>query len=58
MDEDTKALIIIGLFIMFGILAFILPITICIQHSKDRDTELEKYKIEMQVKHGDVVEVE
>lgn len=48
------AIIITG--IILCTLAFILPICIFVNIGEQRDYELEKYKIEMQYKHGDVVE--
>lgn len=51
MDEEKwlKAIILC-------ILVFILPICIFVNIGEQREYELEKYKIEMQYKHGDVVE--
>ena len=43
------------IFIIISILAFIIPICILINNNNQRDYELEKYKIEMQYKNGDVV---
>ena len=58
MDEDIIGYIAVAIIVLLCILAFIIPIVLCVEHNKDREFELEKYKIEMQVKHGDVVEVE
>lgn len=54
--EVIKRYIILGILGMALILIFILPICIFSDIEKQRDFELEKYKIEMQYKHGDVVE--
>ena len=54
--EDAKCYAIVGALIIGAILAFILPICIFVNIGAQRDYELEKYKIEMQYKHGDIVE--
>lgn len=54
--EDAKCYAIVGTIIILGILSFLLPICIFVNIGEQRDMELEKYKIEMQYKHGDVVE--
>lgn len=54
MNEDLKGYIIISICVFACILAFMIPIVKCVEHNKDKQTELEKYKIEMQVKHGDI----
>lgn len=54
--EDTKSCVIFGGMVISIILAIILPIIISINIKRDRNIEFEKYKIEMQYKHGDVVE--
>lgn len=54
--EDAKCYAIVGIIIILAILSFILPICIFVNIGEQRDMELEKYKIEMQYKHGDVVE--
>lgn len=54
--EDAKCYAIVGALIIGAILAFILPICIFVNIGEQREMELEKYKIEMQYKHGDVVE--
>jgi len=54
--EDAKCYAIVGLIIILAILSLILPICIFVNIGEQRDMELEKYKIEMQYKHGDVVE--
>lgn len=54
--EDAKCYAIVGTIIILAILSFILPICIFVNIGEQRDMELEKYKIEMQYKHGDVVE--
>lgn len=57
MDSRKKELYeCIGTMIILGILSFILPICIFANIGAQRDIEFEKYKIEMQYKHGDVVE--
>lgn len=54
MDEDIIGWIIC-LIIVFAI---VISIVIGINIYHDKEIELEKYKIEIQVKHGDIVEVE
>ena len=54
--EDAKRCAIVGTIIILGILSFLLPICISVNIGAQRDMELEKYKIEMQYKHGDVAE--
>ena len=54
--DDAKCYSIIGAIIICVILAFLLPIIISLNIKRDRNIEFEKYKIEMQYKHGDVVE--
>lgn len=54
--EDAKFYAIVGTIIILAILSFILPICIFVNIGEQRDRELEKYKIEMQYKHGDVAE--
>lgn len=54
--EDAKCYAIAGTISILAILSFILPICIFVNIGEQRDMELEKYKIEMQYKHGDVVE--
>ena len=54
--EDTKSCVIFGGMVISIILAFILPIIISINIKRDRNIEFEKYKIEMQYKHGDIAE--
>lgn len=55
-DKEAKNFIkVLGLLIL-AITAFILPLIISGNIIQQREIELEKYKIEMQYKHGDVVE--
>jgi hypothetical protein len=54
MDEDLKAWIIIGVLVVLGILAFIVPIVLCINYCKDKDIELEKYTLELQT-YGEAI---
>ena len=54
MDEDIVGWIICLLIIL--LIVFCIVVGVFLYHKQD--IELEKYKIEMQVKHGDVVEVE
>lgn len=56
MDKDIEICTIIGITIIGTVLAFILPVLIFANIDKQRDFELEKYKIEMQYKNGDVEE--
>ena len=57
MDEDV-IFSWAGLIFAIACLLFVIVLGICFINGKNKDIELEKYKIEMQVKHGDVVEVE
>ena len=56
MTEDLKEAIITGIIAMVIILGIVLPPVISSIVNKSQEVELEKYKIEMQYKHGDVVE--
>ena len=53
--DDIKVVLVIGILVIIAILALVLPICIFENIGKQRDFELEKYKIEMQYKNGDVV---
>lgn len=54
--DDVKCCAVFGGMAIAIILAFLLPIIISLNIKRDRNIEFEKYKIEMQYKHGDVVE--
>lgn len=56
MDEDNKFWIIIGTLVIFFTLIIIIPLVIIENTQSERAYQLEKYKIEMQYKHGDVIE--
>ena len=53
-SDDIKAIVLIGFLVILSILALVLPIVICVEKNEQREFELEKYKIEMQMKHGDL----
>ena len=53
MDDNTKTIAIL-IMVFLCILAFMLPLTFCIQHNKDKEIELQKYRIEVESKHGDI----
>jgi hypothetical protein len=55
-DKEAKNLIKVLVLLILAITAFILPLIISGNIRQQREIELEKYKIEMQYKHGDVVE--
>jgi len=55
-DKEAKNLIKVLVLLILAITAFILPLIIRENIRQQREIELEKYKIEMQYKHGDVVE--
>ena len=56
MNKNTTTVVVLILTLLC-ILAFMIPLTECIKHNKDKEIELQKYKIEMQSKHGDIGEV-
>ncbi len=47
--DDIKIIFIIGLMVILSILALVLPIVICVEKGEQREFELEKMKIQMQV---------
>ena len=54
-SDDIKAFVLIVFMVLLSILALVLPLVICLEKKGEREFELEKYKIEMQMKHGDIV---
>lgn len=56
--DDIKVVLVIGILVIIAILALILPFCIFCNIEEQRKIDLEKYKIEMQYKNGDVVDVE
>ena len=48
-NDDMKCFALIGIMIILGILSFILPIVICVEKGEQRDFELEKMKLQMQI---------
>ena len=42
--DDLKAYALVGIIIIFSILAFILPIVICVERGEQRDLNLKKWK--------------
>lgn len=55
-DKEAKNFIKVLVLLILAIITFILPIVISGNIRQQREIELEKYKIEMQYKHGDVAE--
>lgn len=55
-DLSFAQLMIIILTVVIGAILFILSFSIPCMVNKQQELELEKYKLEMQYKHGDIVE--
>lgn len=54
MYEDVACAIAIIIGIIIFAVCIVIPIVYCSMHNKDKEIELEKYKIEMQIKNGDI----
>lgn len=54
--DDLKAYALVGIIIIFSILAFILPIVICVERGEQRDFELKKMERQMQL-YGEPVNI-
>lgn len=48
-SDDMKIILVIGFMVILSILALVLPIVICVEKGEQREFELEKIKIQMQV---------
>lgn len=56
MDSDNLFGLLLGIITVICVLGISIPIMICNVNAKNKEFELEKYRIEMQVKHGDIGE--
>ena len=55
-DVDVKSFLIEVIGVVIGLTIILMPLIISSNIIRQKEIELEKYKIEMQYKHGDVVE--
>jgi len=56
MDSDNLFGLLLGIITVICVLGISIPIMVCNVNAKNKEFELEKYRIEMQVKHGDIGE--
>lgn len=57
-DVDVKSFLVEVIGVVIGLMIILMPFIISSNIIRQREIELEKYKIEMQYKHGDVCEEE
>lgn len=56
MDSDNLFGLLLAIISLICVLGISIPIMICNVNAKNKEFELEKYRIEMQIKHGDIRE--
>lgn len=56
MDSDNLFGLLLAIISVICVLGISIPIMICNVNAKNKEFELEKYRIEMQIKHGDIGE--
>lgn len=56
MDSDNLFGLLLAIISVICVLGISIPIMICNVNAKNKEFELEKYRIEMQIKHGDIRE--